>query len=159
MFAAKSIAYMWPITRSQIYGELPRLEELGLIAGEDVAQEKLPDKRVYALTGKGRAALQDWYDDDIIEERFHSSLLAKLFFAEFAQGPDIEQILDQCDARATSAQAHYQDLVDHLSQKDYAFYPRLTALYALRQAQSTKGWVTEARELLDTRPTTGRGPN
>jgi DNA-binding PadR family transcriptional regulator len=159
MFAAKSIAYMWPITRSQIYGELPRLEEFGLIVGENIAQEKLPDKRVYALTGKGRDTLQDWYDDDIVEERFHSSLLAKLFFAEFAQGPDLEKILDQCDDRATSAQAHYRGLVDHLSQKTDAFYPRLTALYALRQAQATKSWVTEVRELLSARSTTGRGKN
>jgi DNA-binding PadR family transcriptional regulator len=144
---------MWPITRSQIYGELPRLEELGLIAGEDVAQEKLPDKRVYTLTDKGREALRDWFDDDVVEQRFHSSLLAKLFFARFAKNSDVEHILDSCNARAADAQAHYQELLDRLSPKTDSFYPRLTALYALRQAQAVEGWANEARELLAARST------
>src|ERR1022692_3858578 len=56
-FAARSISHMWPITRSQVYAELPRLESLGLIAGTNVMQEKLPDKCTYELTDAGTDAL------------------------------------------------------------------------------------------------------
>ncbi|HEX8133452.1 MAG TPA: PadR family transcriptional regulator [Actinomycetes bacterium] len=46
--------------RSLIYRELRRLEQLGYVAGSDVRQQRLPDKRIYRLTGPGRAALADW---------------------------------------------------------------------------------------------------
>lgn len=50
----RSLAYYWPIPRSLIYRELSRLEGLGLLAGTEVAQAKLPDKRVYAITARAR---------------------------------------------------------------------------------------------------------
>lgn len=46
----RSIANFWPVARSQVYGELARLDSLGYVRGSDVAQERLPDKRVYEIT-------------------------------------------------------------------------------------------------------------
>src|SRR5437870_9043848 len=41
----RSVRHIWPISKSQVYAELARLVPLGLIAGTDVAQARLPDER------------------------------------------------------------------------------------------------------------------
>ena len=55
----RSVGRFWPISKSQVYAELPRLESAGLIQGTDVHQERLPDKRVFRLTEAGEARSPD----------------------------------------------------------------------------------------------------
>ena len=61
--AAASIDNFWPLTRTYIYGELAKLEALGYVVGVEVAQELLPDKRVYSVTPEGTRALDAWLDN------------------------------------------------------------------------------------------------
>src|SRR6266511_3559331 len=58
--AERTIAHFWPITRAHIYAELARLEAAGLVTATEVSQQRRPDKRVYAITGAGEAALDAW---------------------------------------------------------------------------------------------------
>lgn len=54
------IGFFWTARHSQIYPELARLEERGLVAHEPVEQEGKPDKKVYSITEAGREALAEW---------------------------------------------------------------------------------------------------
>src|SRR5713101_2267370 len=45
---------------SQIYPELARLEELGLVTSTHVEQQGKPDKKVYTLSPLGLERLQQW---------------------------------------------------------------------------------------------------
>lgn len=54
------IGFFWHARRSQIYPELARLEEAGFVAHTLVEQQERPDKKVYAITDDGRAALAAW---------------------------------------------------------------------------------------------------
>lgn len=54
------VGYFWSAPRSQIYPELARLEEAGLVRHRVVRQAVRPDKRVYRITAAGRAALAAW---------------------------------------------------------------------------------------------------
>lgn len=54
------IGFFWHARRSQIYPELARLEEAGLVKHTVVAQHDRPDKKVYEMTDAGRAALREW---------------------------------------------------------------------------------------------------
>ncbi|NUK11059.1 PadR family transcriptional regulator [Streptomyces lunaelactis] len=47
----------------QIYVTLGRLENAGLIKGEDVAQSNRPNKRIYELTEGGREVAADWFEE------------------------------------------------------------------------------------------------
>src|SRR5438552_16167692 len=58
----KSIAYFWPMSKTQVYSELGRLDSLGLVDAAEVEQERLPDKRVFTLTPAGARALDQWLD-------------------------------------------------------------------------------------------------
>ena len=76
--ASRSISRFWPISKPQVYSELQRLEAEGLVEGNDVAQERLPDKRVFRLTQVGEDALDAWLEDRQHEaSRFRIPFLVK----------------------------------------------------------------------------------
>ena len=50
----------WPLNVAQVYTALTKAEKDGLVHAEVVPQDLLPDRKVFALTDKGRAALHAW---------------------------------------------------------------------------------------------------
>ncbi|MEU3747995.1 MULTISPECIES: PadR family transcriptional regulator [Streptomyces] len=52
-----SVANFWAATPQQLYRELERLAEAGLIAARVVEQERRPNKRMFSLTEPGRRDL------------------------------------------------------------------------------------------------------
>ncbi|HEY2815365.1 MAG TPA: PadR family transcriptional regulator [Acidimicrobiales bacterium] len=50
----------WPLNIGQVYTALSRMERDGLVDCQVVPQDLLPDRKVYALTGKGRRELRAW---------------------------------------------------------------------------------------------------
>ena len=56
----ESLAYFWHATSQQIYKELDTMEKSGWLVSERVMQSEKPNKRVYSITPKGKAALVDW---------------------------------------------------------------------------------------------------
>ena len=62
-FARRSVGNFFPLTRSHIYLELDRLCRLGFLDAAEVNQERLPTKRVYAITPAGAEVLRRWLDE------------------------------------------------------------------------------------------------
>ena len=84
--ANRSVGFIWAPARSQLYAVLKRLEGVGLVAGRRVAQLDRPDKRLFALTGDGRAALGDWLGRvDPIEPEDRDGILLKVFFGAYGE--------------------------------------------------------------------------
>ncbi len=147
-FAARTVAHMWPIAKSQVYGELARLEEMGLVTGSDVAQERLPDKRSYSLTDAGQAALESWLDDPTAEQdRFRSSALVKLFFAGQVGTDAALRLIDAYEASVDERLPHMKMIVEHLD-SEHTRFAGLTALCGLRHMEAAKAWAQEARARL-----------
>ena len=75
--AQEVIGDFWSLTQSQVYRELARMAERGLIvAGEPEAR----DRRPYALTDAGRAAFAEWIAEEPGEEVIRFPLLLTLSF-------------------------------------------------------------------------------
>ena len=55
-----SVANFWMATPQQLYRELDRLAEQGLIQARVVHQERRPNKRMYSLTEAGRDAIRQF---------------------------------------------------------------------------------------------------
>ena len=84
-----SARFFWSASYGQIYPELKRLEEAGMIRGEaDPAGGRA--RTVYSLTAAGERALDEWLESDaeLVWELRDEGLL-KLFFAE---GRDPESV-------------------------------------------------------------------
>jgi DNA-binding PadR family transcriptional regulator len=85
-----SARFFWAASYGQIYPELKRLEEWGLIEGEDDTSDGRR-RRTYSLTADGEELLHQWLtsSEPLVNEMRHEGVL-KFFFAD-ALSPD-EQI-------------------------------------------------------------------
>jgi|SRR4051794_40883109 PadR family transcriptional regulator, regulatory protein AphA len=72
-----SLANVWPATQSQVYGELARLADAGLL---EVAAEGPRGRKEYALTDAGLAELRRWLVDPEPEAPRRSATLLRVFF-------------------------------------------------------------------------------
>jgi len=76
-----STGNFWHAKLSQVYITLKQLEGEGSVISHVEAQEGKPDKRIYAITDGGRAALAGWLATPIVEHEVKKDgLLAKVFF-------------------------------------------------------------------------------
>src|SRR5213592_3677521 len=88
----RSTRFFWTASYGQIYPELKRLEQEGLIRGEDASTNGRA-RRAYDLTRKGERALDDWLRSDrplLLETRDEG--LLKLFFSD-ALAPEEKRAL------------------------------------------------------------------
>src|ERR1700754_985689 len=76
----KSARFFWAASYGQIYPELKRLEDAGLIAGADASQGAR-QRRVFKLTEKGRRAARRWIENEAQVFELRDEALLKLFFS------------------------------------------------------------------------------
>ena len=77
----RSTRFFWAASYGQIYPELRRLEDEGLIQGED-APSGGRSRRVYELTEAGREALREWLFGSTVTIELRDESLLRLFFAD-----------------------------------------------------------------------------
>lgn len=77
-----SINHIWSANLSQIYRELRSLEEAGLVTSDVAKQESRPDKKVYAVTEKGRKEFNSWLNRYPVAPRpaRRDEFLLRIFF-------------------------------------------------------------------------------
>lgn len=72
-----SLAFVWPAKQSQVYGELAKLSEAGLI---EVTGTGARNRREYGITEAGRAELREWLTGPGAESAYRSAALLRVFF-------------------------------------------------------------------------------
>jgi PadR family transcriptional regulator, regulatory protein AphA len=77
----RSTRFFWAASYGQIYPELRRLEEEGLIEGED-ASNGARGRRTYKLTEAGREALRAWLLGSTTTVELRDESLLRLFFSD-----------------------------------------------------------------------------
>ncbi len=77
----RSTRFFWAASYGQIYPELKRLEELGLVRGSERAQGRR-SRTVYVLTPSGRRELVRWLSEPAGLLELRDEGLLKLFFAD-----------------------------------------------------------------------------
>lgn len=117
-WAEQSLAFFyWAPSQSQIYTELRRLEDLGLVVSRVEQTHEAKSRRLYAITPRGRAGMQHWADrlepDPVVLK--HPILLR----VWAAHNGDVTRLLGVLDAhreellaRADRAERHQQNAVD-----------------------------------------------
>jgi DNA-binding PadR family transcriptional regulator len=120
-----SVANFWHALPTQIYAELRRLEEDGLVAGEEVAQERRPNKRVYSITEAGRRELEEFTRKAPRPTSIKDELLIQIQAADVGDLWAVAAAIDERRAFAEIRLAVFDGLVrDFLRGRDEATYLR-----------------------------------
>jgi DNA-binding PadR family transcriptional regulator len=73
------VGFFWEARHSQIYPELARLEERGLVTHRVVEQRDRPDKKVYEITPAGLDALKEWVTEPPAPRAARDELVLKAY--------------------------------------------------------------------------------
>jgi DNA-binding PadR family transcriptional regulator len=144
----RSIGYFWTATHQQIYRVLRRMEDDGWVSSRVVGQHGRPEKREYAVTGAGRAALASWIATPTPRSPVRSEVAVKMRGASYG---DRQALLADIAAQIADHRtrlAHYEQL----AARDFPDPDRLTGqqldLYLVlrggtRQEQYWIDWLSE----------------
>lgn len=91
-----SIGFFWRASHQQIYRELGRLREKGLVESNEVAQNGKPNRIVHTITEKGRKTLNGWSTKPSRMPSVKDELLVKFYALEEM---DIDALKDQLTIR------------------------------------------------------------
>lgn len=87
---------VWPpVNVGQIYTTLQRLQEAGLVDGEEVEQQGRRNKVIYRLTGAGLEELAGWFENEPGPTRFRDEFFLKLVMASRTGRADPFEIIDR----------------------------------------------------------------
>jgi DNA-binding PadR family transcriptional regulator len=146
--AARGVGYIWTPSRSQIYKVLPRLAAWGLVISREVEQRGRPDKALYRITSKGRAALRGWIEEVEDEPAGGASVfLLKILYAWAAPADAGLAQLDAYRRLIEANVARFEELAGSLPADEPAH--SLVALrHGIARGRATLAWIEEARRTL-----------
>ncbi len=84
----------WSGNSNQIYRALVELHEEGLVDQTVETQEKLPARKIYTITPKGKEMLVEWSKDTPMAPQFRKPFLGQLLWADQLTPKEIDQLLD-----------------------------------------------------------------
>ncbi|MFB7498197.1 PadR family transcriptional regulator [Streptomyces sp. NPDC056161] len=146
-----SLAHVWPATQSQVYGELTRLADAGLL---EVVGQGPRGRKDYALTDTGLTELRRWLADPSAEQPRRSDTLLRVFFIDVLPP---EQRLEYLKHLADQAAGRHADLRKVRDTLDWAEEGRLTANgaialeFGLRFTAMQEEWARWAAQLIASR--------
>ena len=74
----------WPCTHQQVYRDLNKLKESGYAEVKHILQEDKPDKKVYSITPKGKSALVEAFDAEVVLPKLRDDAVVQLFIGNVA---------------------------------------------------------------------------
>ena len=161
------VANFWHALPQQLYAELAKLEQDGLITGREVIQDARPNKRLFQVTGAGLAELERFAATATKPSFIRDDLLVKVQTADHV---DTGALVAQLTERAAFAEAKI-GLFDELLRKmrgdrteeEYLRHgerigPYLTCLRGLAFEQGNRDWCERAVTVLRERRTARTRP-
>jgi PadR family transcriptional regulator AphA len=104
-----STRFFWPTSLAQVYPELAKLEEAGLLTRRSDPRGKRA-RSSYELTEQGNAALLSWLrSTHEVPLKFRDEGLLRLFFSDALPREDQLALVERLRERAKTAGAHMRD--------------------------------------------------
>jgi DNA-binding PadR family transcriptional regulator len=137
--------YLWDARLQQIYGELGKLYDEGLVQVEEMPLPNRPAKKVYSLTPAGEEALDQWLSTAPSFQRPKDELLIQICCVERIPAGlmvrRLEQSRDECASEAASLRA----LILNTPTTDPASIGRVLGLEAaLARSEARAAWCDRA---------------
>jgi PadR family transcriptional regulator, regulatory protein AphA len=135
-----SLANVWPATQSQIYSELNKLADAGLIT---VAAEGPRGRKQYALTDEGRAELRHWLTETDPPRVQRSETLLRVFFLGSVSRDQAQTFLAGLAGRYSEEEDALRELEGAVDwdESDLSLYGRIALEYGLRFNAMRREWA------------------
>jgi PadR family transcriptional regulator, regulatory protein AphA len=146
-----STRFFWAASYGQIYPELKRLSEAGLVEGID-APRGGRKRTVYAITADGEAELKDWLRKPPETSEMREEGLLKLFFAGALKPAEAIETLRAMHRRRIELAARLRDLEPDKLEREQEEnpYPRMVLQAGIEFNQWFADWCERMEsELLD----------
>ncbi len=160
-----SLANFWPATPQQLYRELERLAQDGLIEARVVQQERRPNKRMFTLTEAGRADLSGFAATPPRRPTaIRDELLIKVQAMDGTDPAVTRELIEERMSWARGKLARYERVRERLvGDRDEETYlreaervgPYLTLMAGIAFEEQNLRWCERALVLLERRTTVG----
>ncbi|SMF45159.1 transcriptional regulator, PadR family [Streptomyces sp. Amel2xC10] len=160
-----SLANFWPATPQQLYRELERLAQDGLIEARVVQQERRPNKRMFTLTEAGRADLSGFAATPPRRPTaIRDELLIKIQAMDGTDPAVTRELIEERMSWARGKLARYERVRERLvGDRDEETYlreaervgPYLTLMAGIAFEEQNLRWCERALVLLERRTTVG----
>lgn len=107
----KSLANVWPATQSQLYGELNKLADSGLIEVSAIGPR---GRKEYRITDAGRAELRRWITNPQDDPPFRSASLLRVFLLGEIPREQARDHLTELAERADAEVKRLEELRDSI---------------------------------------------
>jgi PadR family transcriptional regulator, regulatory protein AphA len=146
----ESMANVWPATQSQLYGELGKLAEAGLIKVSDVGAR---GRKEYAITDTGRAELDRWMTSPQDDPPFRSAQLLRVFLLGGLTRAQVREYLETLRSFADAQHARYEQIRDSndWSDDDADFFARAALEHGLQYSRMHSEWAAGVIDELERR--------
>jgi DNA-binding PadR family transcriptional regulator len=155
-----SVANFWTATPQQLYRELERLADEGLIEARTVEQERRPNKRVWKLTSAGDSELLEFTRRPARPPALRDDVLVKLQAVDVGDPAAVRASLEERLSRARAKLAFYDRirvrLLDGRSEEEHLaaaerIGPYLTLMGGRMYEQQNIRWCLRALAALERR--------
>ncbi|XAG14534.1 PadR family transcriptional regulator [Vibrio metschnikovii] len=145
-----SIGYFWKASHQQVYRELNKMGQQGLVTCVLEPQDGKPDRKVYSITEAGRRALGEWFDQPTAHPTVRDEFSAKLMACSVQSAEPYRLQLIGLIEESRKLVTHYQDI-------ESAYYAnpammdkqqRLERLTLRRNLLTRQAWIEWAEETL-----------
>ncbi len=134
--ARERIGGFWPLTSSQVYRELARLAEDGLVEAGDPGPRA---RRVFALTAAGREAFRTWLEAEPAAEQIRYPLLLTMAFGRHLPPERMAAILARQRAVHRARLADYEETRRTLPAERDGF-AQATLDFGIRHERAVLDW-------------------
>jgi DNA-binding PadR family transcriptional regulator len=159
-----SVANFWMATPQQLYRELERLAEQGLIQARIVEQERRPNKRMFSLTEAGYDAIRQFTGRSAKPSVIRDELMIKIQAFDVGDAAAVRDLIIERREWAEAKVQRYERLrnriLDGLSEEEFlATAPRvgpyLTLMRGISFEEENLRWARRALVIVDQRQGAG----
>lgn len=125
--------FFWSPAISQIYGELRRLESLGLVSSRVVAKDDTRSRRLYTITDEGREWLAHWLATEPADQPIlKNPALLRVWLGQLMEPETLRGVVVEHRNRAEAQLADAQEDLRHLPPGETMVYADLVIRWAER---------------------------
>jgi len=147
-----STRFFWGASYGQIYPELRRLAEAGLLASSDAPRGGVR-RTEYHLTPEGERVLREWLTaDDFGLFEIRDELLLRFFFADLLSADDARAVAKRMRERSEWIVARFREIepgAKHASTEGGETFPYLTLQYGIGLMDWIARWARETERALE----------